>query len=372
MTSDRILLAVDGLPIGGLEGQVVELIRGLRRRGRFQVVLARLDHGGELEREALHASAGALRIRRRARFDWTPGLSLTWQARRAGIRLIQAQGWMSALAALPTARWLGIPLVNATVQDAPPRLRWRHRVARWCARRSDWIVANSHAGLEAYDLRGHSRAQVIANGIELARFDGVLADPPRDPTICMVANFSRFKDHATVIHAMRIVRASIANAVLLLIGHDRGTLADSRRLADRLGLDGAVQFITDSVRPESFVARSHVGVLASGSEGLPNAVLEYMALSKPVVATATCGDAVRLIRGGSGLLVPPRSPEEFARRIVELLDDPERARQMGQTGRQQVQQFDVDRMVAEHEALYERLLRARRSTPQPSSAAHHR
>jgi glycosyltransferase involved in cell wall biosynthesis len=360
MNSDPILLAVDSLSIGGMERQVVELVRGLKQSGRFPVVLALLDHGGDLERAAVEAAAGVLPLSRKARFDCTPALFLIWRARRAGIRLIHAFGWMSALAGLLAARCLRVPIINGSIRQAPPVLGLCDQVTRWCARRSDWIVANSRAGLEAYGLSDHPRAQVIVNGIDFTRFDDVIAEHDGEPTVCMVANFSARKDHATMIRALPCIRQAVPRARLVLVGKDEGTLADNRRLAYGLGLSEAVLFITNSLRPEPFIAGSQVCVLVSPSEGFSNAILEYMALGKPVVATVTCGDSALLVSDGeNGFLVPRSSPQVLAARVIELLRDPERARLMGEAGRQQVQALTVPRMVAAYEALYDQLLRPR-------------
>jgi glycosyltransferase involved in cell wall biosynthesis len=357
MQREAILLAVDGLPIGGTERQIVALLGGLQQSGRFAVTLALLDHGGALEPEAAHAAAGVVPLGRKARFDCTPALFLAWQARRARVRLIHAVGWMSGLAGLLAARSLRLPIINGTIRQTPVAMGVRDRISRWCACRSDWIVANSFAGLRAYGLAEHPRAQVIVNGIDLRRCDGVVPQAADQPTICMVANFSALKDQATVIRALPEIRQAVPGVRLLLVGNDRGTLAAARRLADELCVSEAVRFMSNTVHPEPFIAGSQVCVLASPSESFCNAILEYMALGKPVVATATCGDTAALIRdGGAGFLVPPNSPHCVAARVIELLRDPERAHQMGQAGRRHVQLLTVPRMVAEYEALYQRLL----------------
>ncbi|MEO8603113.1 MAG: glycosyltransferase family 4 protein [bacterium] len=367
MTADPILLAVDGLQVGGTERQIVELIKGLKQSGRQRIVLAVLDRGGELEAEAAAHAARVLSLRRRARFDGTPAALLLWQARQAGIRLIHAVGRMSALAGLPVARCLGVPIINGSIRAAPGPLQWRDRLSRWCAVRSDWIVANSRAGLIAHGLGDHPRAQVIANGIDLARFAGVVAADADGPTICMVANFSPRKHHAAVIRALPLIQRLIPDVRLTLVGGDFGTLAGSRQLAQRVGVAAAVRFVTDTARPEPFIAASQVCVLASVSESFSNAILEYMALGKPVVATDTCGDSAALIGDGAcGFLVPRDSPEALAARLLELLRDPLRAQAMGEVGRQRVQAFSMARMVAEYEALFEQLLTAgprRRGAP---------
>ena len=364
MGLDPILLAVDRMAMGGTERQVLELLRGLKQSRRFAVVLSILDHGGELDAAAGDASETVLRVTRKARFDWTPAVSMTWHARRAGIRLIHAIGWLSGMAGLAAAHCLRVPILNGSVRAAPPRLERRDRISRWCARRSDWIVANSEAGLRAYGLRGHPHAQVIPNGLDLARFAEAAAAPTRPdrPTVCMVANFSDWKDHATVIRAMTRVRNALPECQLVLVGADRGTLAANQRLAAELGVSSAIQFVTGEVNPHRTIASSHVCVLASASESFSNAILEYMALARPVVATDTCGDTASLIRdSAAGLLVPHGSPASLADAVISLLVNPARARQMGEAGRRQAGSFSATRMVAAYEELYARLLRSPRT-----------
>ncbi len=83
-----------------------------------------------------------------------------------------------------------------------------------------------------------------------------------------------------------------------------------------------------------------------------------MAARLPVVATAVGGTPELITHNETGLLVPPRDPKALAEAIRQLLNHPELAAQMGQNGRQRaVEQFAIERMVEQTEALYERLLR---------------
>ena len=117
----RILIAADGLSTGGTERQIVELVKGLKRSGRFRVVLAVLDHGGLLQREACEQCDVALPVRRTARYDVTPVLSLIRHGRALGVRAIHAFGWRSGLAGLIAARVCRVPIINGSVRDTP----WR-------------------------------------------------------------------------------------------------------------------------------------------------------------------------------------------------------------------------------------------------------
>ena len=353
-------IIVDGLPVGGTERQVVELLGGLKAGGRFRAVLGVLDHGGGLEDEADGLAAAVLPLRRRGRFDVTPAAAVYWHGRRAQVRLLHAFGWMSGLTALVAGRCLGIPVINGSIRSAPPFLPWRERLSRWTALRSDVVVANTAAGLRAFRVAQHPRATVIANGIRAERFVMPEAASSGAPVICMVANFNEYKDHAGLIRAFMKVREVVPAATLVLVGRDAGTLADTRRVVQELGAGDVVTIVTDCDRPERFMARSAVCVLASPSthgEGMSNVLLEYLALGRPVVATNDGGTAEVVRHGETGLLVDDRTPDALAACILDLLSDPEGACRMGEAGRRLVQErFSAERMVAEYEALYASLI----------------
>ncbi|MGH3055206.1 MAG: glycosyltransferase, partial [Gaiellaceae bacterium] len=277
----RILVMVDGLPVGGTERQVVALLKGLQGNGRFRAFLAVLDRGGQLEAEAVQFSAGLCAVRRVSRLDIMPAFAAIREAKRAGAQLIHTFGWMSGVAGLVAARALRRPIINGSIRGTPPVLRVRERLSRWCALRSNVIVANSTAGLEAYGVGGHPKARVIANGLDFTRFANVQPEAYDRPTICMVANFNQYKDHETVVRALPLIRQVVPQAQLVFVGNDCGTMATTRALVGQLGLDAAVRFVTHVTQPEPVVAGSDVCVLMSPEgEGLSNAVLEYMVQGK--------------------------------------------------------------------------------------------
>ena len=97
-------------------------------------------------------------------------------------------------------------------------------------------------------------------------------------------------------------------------------------------------------------------VLPSENEGLPIALLEAMALGRPVVATRVGGTPEVLQHGVQGLLVPPRSPERLADAIITVLGDRAMRERMGQAGRSRSAEFDIRKTVARMETVYEELL----------------
>ena len=127
--------------------------------------------------------------------------------------------------------------------------------------------------------------------------------------------------------------------------------------ARELGLDGRVGLF--GFRPPSSRALQalDVYVLPSAWEAFPIGPLEAMACGLPVVATDVGGTGEAVVDGETGYLVPPGRPDALAERLVELLRDAERRREMGEAGRRRHEEsFTVERTVRETAALYDRQL----------------
>ena len=105
------------------------------------------------------------------------------------------------------------------------------------------------------------------------------------------------------------------------------------------------------------LARASLFVLPSCTEGVSLTLLEAMARGLPVVATAVGGTPEVVREGETGYLVPSDDPVALAARIVELLDRPELARDMGIAGRQRVEaDFSIAGMLDQYTELYRETL----------------
>jgi glycosyltransferase involved in cell wall biosynthesis len=98
-------------------------------------------------------------------------------------------------------------------------------------------------------------------------------------------------------------------------------------------------------------------VFPSYLEGLGTAILDAMALGKPVVATRAGGIPEAVQDGTTGLLVPPRDPRALAEAVRYLLCHPAQAQALGAAGRRRVEQyFTVERMACQTLQVYKRML----------------
>ena len=91
-----------------------------------------------------------------------------------------------------------------------------------------------------------------------------------------------------------------------------------KALVVRLELEGKVHFLGHCDRVAELLAVSDVCVLSSTAEGFSNAILEYMAAARPVVATDVGGAREAVVEGATGYLVPAGDDERMAARILSL------------------------------------------------------
>jgi glycosyltransferase involved in cell wall biosynthesis len=147
----------------------------------------------------------------------------------------------------------------------------------------------------------------------------------------MVGNLDARKNPAVLVEAMAMVRARVPDARALLVGafRDPAYEASVRARIAALGLERVVT-VTGFLKNPFPVVRT-LDVLAHPAlrDPFPLALLEGMALGRPIVASAVGGIPEMLVDGESGVLVPPADPEALARALVTLLEDGERRRRIG-------------------------------------------
>lgn len=140
-----------------------------------------------------------------------------------------------------------------------------------------------------------------------------------------------------------------------------------RRMARELKLTPQVTFVPNLMDFEATLRAMDIFCLPSVVQGLGTVMLEAMALGRPVIASEVGGVSSILTNGETGLTVPHSNSDRLAKRIIELLNDPIRARVIGNAANRRVRDaFDVTRMIAATADEYQAVLSALR---QPESAA---
>jgi len=254
------------------------------------------------------------------------------------------------------------PLAVLSPANAALKMQWLWRMlVRRLYPQATAVVTNTRgAGRELVEQFRvpADRIAVIPNAVDLERIRALAAAPlddaarwPAGPVLVHVGRFSHAKDHDTLLRAFAIVRAG-RPATLVLVG-DGEDEARVRALTADLGLDGSVVFTGFTRNPYAYLARATLCVLTSRFEGLPNALLEAMALGIPIVSTACQYGPIELLDGtGDGVLTPVGDPQAFASAVVALLDDEPRRRELSRRGTARAAEFDRRRLAARYEALF--------------------
>jgi glycosyltransferase involved in cell wall biosynthesis len=225
------------------------------------------------------------------------------------------------------------------------------------------VVAVSRAVGEALVRRGTPRTKlaVIPNGLVLDRVDGTVqpaavaewrARINWEPSRRTIGVVSRLKDQDVVIRALEHIQTPV-RLVLAGVDHPEGLANLAARVPERHAVV-CLPFLAD-VRP--LYDLLELALLPSRSEGLSQALLEAMALGKPVIASDSTGNRDLISDRIDGRLVSPRAPRAWAGAIEALLADMESCRRLGQAARQTARvTFSLERTIDQTSQLYHSIL----------------
>ncbi len=167
----------------------------------------------------------------------------------------------------------------------------------------------------------------------------------------MVATFSDKKDYGTFVKAAQLVLNTTEDVVFMAIG-DGPNLQQIKNQIPKEH-ENSFLFLGKQQDVESFVNIFDIGVLATFSEGISNAVMEYMIFEKPVIATGRGGTAELVIHNETGYLLESQKPELLAEKIIYLLNNADIAKKFGQNGAKRIRNlFALDKMINETMSLY--------------------
>lgn len=206
--------------------------------------------------------------------------------------------------------------------------------------------------------------EVLHHGIDVDRVgaaahpDGVRAEfglPADAPLVGTVGNFRAEKALDQLIEAADIVRRAMPDVRFLLVGQG-ATEGKLRSMVRDRHLEETVVFTGHRADAPRLMAALDVFVQSSLHEGLSIALIEAMALGRPVVVTDVGGQAEVVQDGAQGLVVPPGEPSRIAQSLLALLGDERLRSRMGEAAHARALTFDIRRSVARTQQVYEELL----------------
>jgi glycosyltransferase involved in cell wall biosynthesis len=377
-----VLLFTDADVFAGTERHILALARGLRDRG-LRVSVACPEPSLLGEKLAAEGIAHVV-VQKRGLYDRAAVRTLRGLLREGCVDVVHAHNGRTTLTAALAVSSAGRGACVATQHFITPNhaghrglKRWiTAAVHRWVNRRVHAQIAISEAVRRAALLRGDvdpARLHLVHNGIADPALGG-LRSPfevraefgvPRDaPLVVCAARFEAEKGLADLIRAMALVHESSPACACVVAGEgaERGAL---ERLRRELRLENVVQLPGYRADAPSLIRAADVFALPSPAEPFGLAILEAMALGKPVVAARAGGPMEIVVEGETGLLIPPGDPRALADAILRLVGSPTDRAAMGRLGRERFEsRFTAARMAEEVSEVYRRaILAASPGTP---------
>jgi glycosyltransferase involved in cell wall biosynthesis len=341
------------------------------QRADANAILERCD----LPPAAADLNVQAFPVRRLHRWSYSPALAerLSQIAKSADIVHIHSLNLYPQFAAFRAALKAYVPYVVSPRGALDPYLRssgkWRKAIMNlWWQRRmlDDAAALHLTSADEARavaDLKLLALHVVVPNILDLetfrtqgepSNFRRKYLDGFTGPLVLNHGRLSRKKGLDHLVASMAIVRESIQDARLALIGPDDEDIgANLRNLAMELGIAGAVTFV-GPLQGQSLaeaVVDCDVWALPSYAENFGMAVGEAMAAGKPVVTSPYVNIAPEAAAFGA-LIMVENDPDLIANEIINLLDSPDRHIQLGQRGREYMERYDWRLLGPQYIAMY--------------------
>ncbi len=356
-------MVIDSLKSGGKERRLVELLKGFKKMPDVECELVILSK--RIHYQAVYDQEIKIHIIERfPSQDPRTFYKIYKICKKFRPDILQNWDSMSALFVIPAVKIFGIKLINAMIVSAPPKLAAFSKLnvrSKLSFPFADIVLANSKAGLKAFNVteKGH----YIHNGIEIRRGDGLLpAEKIREEfgittpkVVGMISSFLEYKDYITYLDAAQEILEKRNDVTFLCVG--QGVEFEIRKARVKEQYKNRIIFTGVQKDIESIINILDIGVLTSFMEGVPNALIECMLLSKPIVASAVGGVPELIVDNETGFLIEINAKDALIEKITFLLDNQDIAIEMGKAGRARVlEEFSLNKMTDNFINLYQKLL----------------
>jgi glycosyltransferase involved in cell wall biosynthesis len=335
---------------GGPEKTILNSPRFLEGSYQLRVAYIRPNNDPEYDmiERAAQMDVDLVDIPERSGIDPRTVWRLVREVREFRPDILHAHDYKTNVLAVLLGRWFGIRTLTTMhgYVSRGGRLELYYRLDSWALRQMDHVIAVSDDLYQMLDAIGVSpaRRSFVPNAIDHQQFSRrrSIAEARKhlglDPSRLLIGAVGRLaaeKGFDRLIQAVDRLHNAGLDAELAIVGegderpHLEALIARCRR-ADRIHLLGHRSDVRDLYEAMDVFA------LSSLREGLPNVLLEAMALEVPVVATCIAGVPRLIDDGKNGLLIQPGSVEELTRSLERLLRDAELRKRLACSGRQTI------------------------------------
>jgi glycosyltransferase involved in cell wall biosynthesis len=367
MKKANLLILADTLEVyGGAERHVLDLATHLGK-DKYNLFVSSLIPGGNVLKEiaANGAQVELFPVKRiYSIFGILKGFEFMRFLRKNKIDILMTIHFGSDVWGTIFGRLAGVPVIISNRRDIGFWKKMRHIWAyRFINRWVDRIIVNCSASknkvIEDENVIP-GKIKVIHGAVDVRKFKPSrrkrdirkdLGISSNKIVIGAVGNFNPIKGHKYLIEAAASIVKKSPKAHFLLVGDG----LEKQRLAysvERLGLQNNVTFLGSRNDIPDILSIMDICVLPSLSEGLSNALIEYMVAGKPIIATQVGGNP-ELIEGGvSGMLIEAGKADAIEKAIIELINDKEKAKYLAKNARKKTEKdLGMRTMIGNYEEI---------------------
>lgn len=349
---------------GGAEKRILSLASTLNKMGVCN--LGGFPKGSYLEKEAIGLNIKACPIRIRNSLDFIGILELLRITKREGIDILHVhQGkifWPAVC-----VKWLSLnklKLVFHRRLDKKSNL-----LSRGHYKFADKVISVSGKvkdNLIKFDKVKPSKISVVYTGMEIdeSLYDGAKIRKKYNIedkiTIGIVAGINKpeGKGQGYLLECASLLKERYNNLHYLIVG-DGSLRSELERYARDRGIDFLTTFTGYQEDVYDFIKAMDIVVLLScGTEALPAVLIEAQLLGKPVIGTNIGGIPETFQEGETGFLIPSRDVESLKRGLIELIENEDKRKEMGEKGKKFAKErFDMKNCCSSIKSVYEELVK---------------
>lgn len=236
------------------------------------------------------------------------------------------------LMAIATAAFLP-PKVAVSVRGEPSMEyegKLMQFIAKFVFRFADGVILQTKRARAFFPGAVRRKSVILPNPLNPQFLDREICKERKD-LIAAAGRLDENKNHAMLIHAFAKIADEYPQMKLVIYGEGElrtklEILVQEKGLSDRISMPGSVSDVADRI------CKARIFTLTSNTEGMPNSVIEAMALGIPVIATdCPCGGPAELIEDGvNGLLVPVGDAFALADAFRRILEDADFEKKLGE------------------------------------------
>lgn len=347
----KVLFVIESLRSGGKERRFVELLKGLSYVHNFdcQIILLKEDIH---YKSILELNFPVIQFQRNIVQDKRIISKFSKILKSYKPNLINCWDNIAALHFGPVAKWHKIKFINSAISTAPDNMKILSKRYFFYATTfpfSDIILSNSKAGLKSFHVPKR-KGRFIHNGFDVERLSVKISEEKirerfnikSKVIVGMVASFSKMKDYDTFTDAARIILTKNNDVSFVAVGEGEQIEKYKTKMKD----EDRFIFTGRQEDTESIINAFNIGVLSTFTEGISNSIMEYMALSKPVIASKGGGTPELVVDNETGFLIEPSNTRGLVDKINYLIDHDDIGIKMGLKGETRIKvEFSLEKMT---------------------------